>query len=321
MLPAVSPESPALARLVQNVESVVLGKRGVVETVIAALLARGHVLVEDVPGTGKTVLARTLARSLDAPMRRIQCTPDLLPSDVTGVSIYNPKSLAFEFRPGPVFASVVLADEINRATPRTQSAFLEAMEERQVSADGATHPLPDPFFLVATQNPIELAGTFPLPEAQLDRFLVRVSLGYPDAATEVKVALAQREAHPLERVRPVLDRPRLREAQAAVTRVSIHEAIVGYVQRLVAATRAHDQILLGASTRGVLSLVRAAQALALLRGERYVSPDHVKRLAPSVLAHRLVVKPRSRAQGMDGLRVVEDVLRQVDVPIDLARRD
>jgi MoxR-like ATPase len=321
MLPAVSPESPALARLVQNVESVVLGKRGVVETVIAALLARGHVLVEDVPGTGKTVLARTLARSLDAPMRRIQCTPDLLPSDVTGVSIYNPKSLAFEFRPGPVFASVVLADEINRATPRTQSAFLEAMEERQVSADGATHPLPDPFFLVATQNPIELAGTFPLPEAQLDRFLVRVSLGYPDAATEVKVALAQREAHPLESVRPVLDRPRLREAQAAVTRVSIHEAIVGYVQRLVAATRAHDQILLGASTRGVLSLVRAAQALALLRGERYVSPDHVKRLAPSVLAHRLVVKPRSRAQGMDGLRVVEDVLRQVDVPIDLARRD
>jgi MoxR-like ATPase len=321
MLPAVSPESPALARLVQNVESVVLGKRGVVETVIAALLARGHVLVEDVPGTGKTVLARTLARSLDAPMRRIQCTPDLLPSDVTGVSIYNPKSLAFEFRPGPVFASVVLADEINRATPRTQSAFLEAMEERQVSADGATHPLPDPFFLVATQNPIELAGTFPLPEAQLDRFLVRVSLGYPDAATEVKVALAQREAHPLERVRPVLDRPRLREAQAAVTRVSIHEAIVGYVQRLVAATRAHDQILLGASTRGVLSLVRAAQALALLRGERYVSPDHVKRLAPSVLAHRLVVKPRSRAQGMDGLLVVEDVLRQVDVPIDLARRD
>jgi MoxR-like ATPase len=321
MLAAVSPETaPALARLVQNVESVVLGKRGVVETVIAALLARGHVLVEDVPGTGKTVLARTLARSLDAPMRRIQCTPDLLPSDVTGVSIYDPKNLAFEFRPGPVFASVVLADEINRATPRTQSAFLEAMEERQVSADGTTHPLPDPFFLIATQNPIELAGTFPLPEAQLDRFLVRVALGYPDAATEVKVVLAQRETHPLEGVRPVLDRPRLLEIQAAVTRVSVHEAIVGYAQRLVAATRGHDHVLLGASTRGVLSLVRAAQALALLRGERYVSPDHVKRLAPSVLAHRLVVKPRSRVQGMDGLHVVEDVLRQVEVPIDLAQR-
>jgi MoxR-like ATPase len=321
MLAAVSPETvPALTRLVQNVESVVLGKRGVVETVIAALLARGHVLVEDVPGTGKTVLARTLARSLDAPMRRIQCTPDLLPSDVTGVSIYDPKSLTFEFRPGPVFASVVLADEINRATPRTQSAFLEAMEERQVSADGEAHPLPDPFFFIATQNPIELAGTFPLPEAQLDRFLVRVSLGYPDAATEVKVVLAQRETHPLEGVRPVLDLPCLREVQAAVTRVSVHEAIVGYAQRLVAATRAHDHVLLGASTRGVLSLVRAAQALALLHGERYVGPDHVKRLAPSVLAHRLVVKPRSRVQGLDGLHVVEDVLRHTEVPIGLAPR-
>ncbi len=184
MLAAVSTNADApLARFVRNVESVVLGKRAVVETVVAALVARGHVLVEDVPGVGKTILARSLARSLDAPMRRIQCTPDLLPSDVTGASIYNPKVLAFEFRRGPIFAPVVLADEINRATPRTQSAFLEAMEERQVSADGATHPLPDTFFLIATQNPIELAGTFPLPEAQLDRFLVRVSLGYPDPAT------------------------------------------------------------------------------------------------------------------------------------------
>jgi MoxR-like ATPase len=308
------------ARLVENVERVVLGKREVIETVVAARLARGHVLVEDVPGTGKTILARSLARSLDAPMRRIQCTPDLLPSDVTGVSIYNPKSLGFEFRRGPLFAPIVLADEINRATPRTQSAFLEAMEERQVSADGETHPLPDPFFLIATQNPIELAGTFPLPEAQLDRFLVRVSLGYPDAGTEMEVALAQREVHPLESLRPVLELPRLLELQAAVARISVHQAIVGYVQRLVAATRDHDQILLGASTRGVLHLVRTAQALALLRGERYVSPDHVKRLAPSVLAHRLVVKPRSRVQGMDGLRVVEDVLRQVEVPVDLAER-
>jgi MoxR-like ATPase len=213
----------------------------------------------------------------------------------------------------------VLADEINRATPRTQSAFLEAMEERQVSADGETHLLPDPFFLIATQNPIELAGTFPLPEAQLDRFLVRVSLGYPDPATEVKVILAQRETHPLEGLRPVLDLPRLKDAQAAVASVPVHEALVGYVQRLVAATRAHDEVLLGASPRGAIALVRASQAQALLRGERYVSPDHIKGLAPSVLAHRIVVKPRSRVQGKDGLGVVEDVLGQVPVPIELPR--
>ncbi len=320
MLAPVNPGTePAAARLVRNVEGVVLGKRDAVETVVAAFLARGHVLVEDVPGVGKTILARSLARSLDAPMRRIQCTPDLLPSDVTGASVYNPKTLGFEFRRGPVFAPIVLADEINRATPRTQSAFLEAMEERQVSADGETYALPDPFFLMATQNPIELAGTFPLPEAQLDRFLVRVSLGYPDAGTEVKVVLAQREAHPIHALRPVLDLAQLKDAQAAVARVSVHEALVGYVQRLVAATRSHDQVLLGASPRGTISLVRASQALALLQGERYVTPDHVKRLAPSVLAHRVVVQPRARVQGADGLRVVADVLRQVPVPIDLPR--
>jgi MoxR-like ATPase len=318
MLARVSPETePAAARLVRNVEGVILGKRAVVETVVAALLARGHVLVEDVPGTGKTVLARSLARSLDAPMKRIQCTPDLLPSDVTGASVYNPKTLAFEFRRGPVFAPVVLADEINRATPRTQSAFLEAMEERHVSADGETHPLPDPFFLIATQNPIELAGTFPRPEAQLDRFLVRVSLGYPDAGTEVKVILAQRERTPSRACGRSLDlctqKPRRRR------RVSVHEALVGYVQRLVAATRGHGQVLLGASPRGAISLVRAAQALAFLRGERYVTPDHVKRLAPSVLAHRVILKPRARVQGASGTLVVEDVLRQVEVPIDLPR--
>jgi MoxR-like ATPase len=311
-------DRPLFARLIDNVERVILGKREVVETVVAALLARGHVLVEDVPGVGKTMLARALARSIKADFRRVQCTPDLLPSDVTGVSIYNPKDLSFEFRRGPIFAHVVLADEINRATPRTQSAFLEAMEERQVSIDGATHPLPAPFFLIATQNPIELAGTFPLPEAQLDRFLLRVSLGYPDDATERRVMAAQRASHPIAELAPVADLSQLAAAQEEAARVFIHESLLAYVQRLVAETRRHSHAAYGASPRGALALMRASQALALVRGERYVAPDHVKLLAPLVLAHRIVVKPRSRVQGMDGHRIVEDVVQRVEVPIGSA---
>ena len=307
---------PFCSRLIENVERVILGKRETIETVVAALLARGHVLVEDVPGVGKTVLARALARSIRGEFRRIQCTPDLLPSDVTGVSLYNPKELAFEFRKGPVFAHVVLADEINRATPRTQSALLEAMEERQVSVDGATHPLPEPFFLIATQNPIELMGTFPLPEAQLDRFVVRVSLGYPDDATETRLMLAQREVHPLVALQPVTDAAGLREAQQAVTRVHVQDAIASYVQRLVAETRKHPHAAYGASPRGALGLMRAGQALAAIQGQGFVTPDHVKRLALAVLAHRIVVKPRSRVQGIDGARVVQDVMQRVEVPID-----
>jgi len=309
-------ESPLAARLVESVERVVFGKRAAVETVVAALLARGHVLVEDVPGVGKTMLARALARSLRADFRRVQCTPDLLPSDVTGVSLYNPKELAFEFRRGPVFTHVLLADEINRATPRTQSAFLEAMEERQVSLDGVTHALPSPFFLIATQNPIELAGTFPLPEAQLDRFLVRVSLGYPDDATEARVMKAQRESHPIEALSPVADVAQLAAAQEAVTRVFIHDALIRYVQRLAAETRRHPHAAWGASPRGALGLMRMAQSAAALRGERFVTPDHVQRLAETVLAHRVVVKPRSRVQGVDGARIVAESLERVEVPID-----
>ena len=309
-------EAPLAGRLVESVERVVLGKRAVVETVVAALLARGHVLVEDVPGVGKTMLARALARSIRAEFRRVQCTPDLLPSDVTGVSLYNPKELSFEFRRGPVFTHVLLADEINRATPRTQSAFLEAMEERQVSLDGATHPLPVPFFLIATQNPIELAGTFPLPEAQLDRFLVRVSLGYPDDVTEARVMKAQRESHPIDGLSPVADVAQVAAAQGAVPRVFVHDAIVRYVQRLVAETRRHAHAAWGASPRGALGLMRLSQSVAALRGERFVTPDHVKRLAEAVLAHRIVVKPRSRVQGVDGARIVAESLERVEVPID-----
>ena len=304
------------ARLVESVERVVLGKRAAVEMVVGALLARGHVLIEDVPGVGKTMLARALARSLRADFRRVQCTPDLLPSDVTGVSLYNPKELSFEFRRGPVFTNVLLADEINRATPRTQSAFLEAMEERQVSLDGATHALPHPFFLVATQNPIELAGTFPLPEAQLDRFLVRVSLGYPDDATEARVMKAQRESHPIDMLAPVADAAQLAAAQEDVPRVFIHDSLVRYVQRLVAETRRHPHAAWGASPRGALGLMRMAQSAAALHGERFVTPDHVKRLAETVLAHRVVVKPRSRVQGIDGARIVAESVERVEVPID-----
>jgi MoxR-like ATPase len=278
------------------------------------------VLVEDLPGVGKTLLARALARSVHGEFRRIQCTPDLLPSDVTGVSIYNPREMTFEFRRGPVFSNILLADEINRATPRTQSAFLEVMEERQVSVDGATHPLPRPFFLVATQNPIELAGTFPLPEAQLDRFLVRVSLGHPDDATEARVMVAQRETHPIERLGPVTGLEALAAAQESVARVFVHESLVRYMQRLVAETRRHPHAAYGASTRGALGLMRAGQALAAIRGEGFLTPDHVQHLAAPVLAHRIVVKPRSRVQGADGMRVVEDVLKKVEVPIDYEPR-
>ena len=310
------PKSPS-ALLVENVERAVLGKRAVIETAVAALLARGHVLLEDVPGVGKTVLARALAASLGGEFRRLQCTPDLLPSDVTGASVFNPKDQTFEFRRGPVFTNVLLADEINRATPRTQSALLEAMEERQVTVDGLSHPLPDPFFLVATQNPVELAGTFPLPEAQLDRFLVRLSLGYPDDAVEVDILASQKDRAPLDGLQPVLDVRRLAEIQKGVAGLHVHPSLLRYIQQLVARTRHDEHALYGASPRGALALLRASQALAAVQGSPFVTPDHIKQLAPAVLAHRIVVKSRSRVQGIDGAKIVEAALSDVDVPVDV----
>ena len=307
---------PVFARLIENVERVILGKRDVIETVVAALLARGHVLVEDLPGVGKTILARAIALSIHGEYRRVQCTPDLLPSDVTGVSIYDPKEMKFSFRTGPVFANVLLVDEVNRATPRTQSAFLEAMEERQVSVDGVAYHIPKPFFLIATQNPIEMAGTFPLPEAQLDRFMMRVAIGYPSDASEVDMLRAQREFHPIRDLKPVMDGEHLMKTQDAVRRVFVHDSLLHYVQRLVSETRQHPHATFGASPRGALALVRAAQALAAIRRVSFVTPDHVKALATPVLAHRIQVKPHSRVQGVDGSRVVEEVLRKVEVPVD-----
>ena len=311
---------PVFARLIENVEKVILGKHEVVETVVAALLGRGHVLVEDLPGVGKTLLARALALSIQGNYRRVQCTPDLLPSDVTGVSIWDPKEMKFSFRTGPVFANVLLVDEVNRATPRTQAAFLEAMEERQVSVDGVAYPIPKPFFLIATQNPIEMAGTFPLPEAQLDRFMMRVSIGYPSDSTEVDMLRSQREFHPIRDLQPVMDGQHLMATQDAVRRIFVHDSLLRYVQRVVAETRRHPHAAFGASPRGALALVRAAQALAAIRRVSYVVPDHVKSLAPAVLAHRIQVKPHARVQGVDGRRVVEEVLRKVEVPVDFEPR-
>jgi MoxR-like ATPase len=293
---------------------VIIGKGGAIELALIALLSNGHALIEDVPGVGKTTLARSLALSTGYDFKRIQFTPDLLPSDITGFSIYNQSTGAFEFRPGPLMAQLVLADEINRATPKTQSALLEAMAENQITVDGVTHVLPKPFLVLATQNSIEYEGTFPLPEGQLDRFSLRISLGYPGFADEVAIIEQQILAHPIESLNSVISPEGILEAQQHVREVFVDQLIKQYIVGLVEATRAHPDASLGASPRGSLALFRASQALAFLRTRQFVLPDDVKSLASTVLAHRIIVSPQARIRGVTGQQVVASVLEEVPVP-------
>ncbi|MBN1483990.1 MAG: MoxR family ATPase [Chloroflexia bacterium] len=301
-------------KAIDNVGRVIVGKHPVIELTLVALLSQGHALVEDVPGVGKTMLARSLAQSIGCTFKRIQFTPDLLPTDVTGVSIYNQKTQEFEFRPGPIMANIVLVDEINRATPKTQSALLESMEEHQITVDGVTHILPRPFIVLATQNPIEYEGTFPLPEAQLDRFLMRISLGYPSHVDELDILDRQQFRHPIEELGQAITLEELVAMQKAIREVHLAQEIKEYIVSLVNSTREHEEVYLGASPRGSLGLYRTCQSRAAIRGRDYVIPDDVKALANAVLAHRLIISPSARIRGVTARMVVEELLRELTVP-------
>jgi MoxR-like ATPase len=305
---------PFAEKVINNLEKVIVGKHQALEHTVIGLLCQGHLLIEDVPGVGKTILARSLAISMGCTFKRIQFTPDMLPSDVTGVSIFNQVNREFEFRPGPVMAQVVLADEINRATPKTQSALLEAMEERQITVDGVTHLLPSPFMVLATQNPIEYEGTFPLPEAQLDRFLLRIRLGYPSLNDEIRVLELQQLRHPIEDLKPVVDLNELKEIQQIVKTTYVSPEIKKYVVEQVRQTRNHADVYLGSSPRGSLGLFRAGQSRAALVGRDYVLPDDIKALAPFVLSHRIVVSPAARLRNLGSEKIISEILSSLPVP-------
>lgn len=302
--------------IVDNVARVVVGKRHVTELVLVALLCEGHVLLEDVPGVGKTMMARSVARSIGGQFRRIQFTPDLLPSDVSGLNYFNQKLGEFQFRPGPVFTNVLLADEINRATPRTQSALLEAMEERTVTIDGDTMPLPRPFLVLATENPVELEGTFPLPEAQLDRFLLRINIGYPTAEEEDEMLLRLQHEHPIHGLEAVANPDDLVRASEQVRQVHVEPEVRAYITGITRATREHEAIELGVSPRGTLALFRASQAMASLRGREYSTPDDVKAVAPAALTHRMTLSPEARLRGRSVDRILAEILEGLSVPVE-----
>lgn len=305
--------SKDIEKLIENIQSVIIGKDESIKFLVVSLLAKGHLLIEDTPGLGKTILARALSKSINGKLRRVQCTPDLLPSDITGVSIYNEQERSFEFKPGPIFANILLVDEINRTTPRTQSSMLEAMGEQQVSSDGKTYRLPSPFMVIATQNPIEFHGTYPLPEAQLDRFFMRISMGYPSVEDEVKIMQMQEKVHPLDNLKPVITTEKLIDLQKQVADIKIDKLVLEYIATIMNALREHNSLAYGASPRGSLALMNAAKAFALIEQKEFVDPDIIKKIAVFILAHRIVIKPQY-ASSLNNEDIIADVLAKTKVP-------